>query len=243
MLEVIKAQCYRLVRWDLSCSRVSVFWRVLQEYPNAASIGWFHEHFSASFSVDMCRAAVGHPRLLQVLRGLQPPCPWDSSVSQQALTQVRAQTLAWLLSQDPPCPMELDHARRCPLTVVESGHVATLQRIWPVGASPQEMFERAARGGHMDMLRLLLEREREKLHSSIQPAWLMTNTLRSSWGIRQSSLQPGMITWMLWSFCGLADGRSSCLWIYQLSRDGAWSSWPKLVMWSDFRTNTVPRNS
>lgn len=45
-----------------------------------------------------------------------------------------------------------------PLTVVESGHVATLQQTWPVHQRAQLMFERAARGGHMDMLRYLLDK-------------------------------------------------------------------------------------
>lgn len=54
--------------------------------------------------------------------------------------------------------MELHHARMFPLTVVEAGHVATLQQIWPVDQQPQDMFKRAARGGHMGMLRFLLDK-------------------------------------------------------------------------------------
>lgn len=133
-----------------------------------ASIRWLHQHFPACFTVDLCRAAVSHLHLLKALRHLQPPCPWDSSVSRHALGLRLPRILTWLLNQDPPCPMELAHARRYPLAVAGSGHVATMQQIWPVDGEPQMMIDEAARHGHVDMLRFLLDKHpRELNHSTI----------------------------------------------------------------------------
>ena len=62
--------------------------------------------------VKPCRSAAerGNLKLLQALRGLQPPCPWDSSVSQAALHCPHPQVLQWMLDQVPPCPISLQDA-------------------------------------------------------------------------------------------------------------------------------------
>ena len=61
--------------------------------------------------------------------------------------------LRWILHQDPSGPINLQAARANPLVVVASGHVVTLQRIWPVAASLQEIYETACQPGELGMLR------------------------------------------------------------------------------------------
>ena len=128
---------------------------------NAASIAWLHQHRPACFGVKTCKAAAqrGKLELLQILRDLQPPCPWNSSVSRAALHGANPQVLQWMLLEVPPCPIDLQDARAVPLMVIASGHLPLLQQIWPVAERPQAMYQEVARHGHLDMLRWLVDQQ------------------------------------------------------------------------------------
>lgn len=131
---------------------------------NAASIAWLHHECPACFNVKRCRLAAeqGNLALLQILRGLQPPCPWDSTVSRAALSGSNPEVLNWMLNAVPPCPINFFDACARPLKVIASGHLPLLDDIWPVELSPQQVYEKVARHGHMHMLQWLLDEQLEE---------------------------------------------------------------------------------
>jgi hypothetical protein len=49
-------------------------------------------------------AAAGNLEMLVVLRELEPPCPWDSTVFDAAARRGYMGILQWMRAMDPPCP-------------------------------------------------------------------------------------------------------------------------------------------
>ena len=126
---------------------------------NATSIPWLCQTYPAHVSPELCQQAAELKNLeqLQILRGLQPPCPWDASTSESALEWRTdgVPMLRWILHQDDPCPVDLSDARLYPCIIAASGHVQLMQQIWPVRARPQQLFRTAAAHGQLDMLKWL----------------------------------------------------------------------------------------
>lgn len=142
-------------------ARAGLDFECIIDTANAASIAWLRQHRPACFGVETCKAAAqqGNLELLQILRSLQPPCPWDSSVSRAAWRGANPQVLQWMLSEVPNCPIDLQDVRSVPLMVIASGHLPLLQQIWPVEERPQAMYQEAARHGHLDMLKWLIDQQ------------------------------------------------------------------------------------
>ena len=109
--------------------------------------------------VDLMRLAAKHGPLasVQVLRGLNPPCPWDESTCAGAARNshlARGPVLQWLRSQDPPCPWNEETCT----AAAQNGHLPVLQ--WVRSQDPpcpwnEKTCERAASVGHLPVLQWL----------------------------------------------------------------------------------------
>jgi hypothetical protein len=44
--------------------------------------------------------------VLRLLRAVDPPCSWNTSTCRAAVDCGKLSTLSWLLTQDPPCPID-----------------------------------------------------------------------------------------------------------------------------------------
>ena len=52
-------------------------------------------------------ATSGNLKMLQWLRGQEPPCPWDAYTCQKAAAAGHLEVLKWLRSQEPPYPWDV----------------------------------------------------------------------------------------------------------------------------------------
>ena len=146
------------------CSPVAAqsFFLRLLDTNNSRSIAWLFQEYPARFGSMLCTRAADNEDLeqLQILRSLQPPCPWGESVFMAAKQWCHVPMLQWMLNATPPFEdVPVDEAKADPLTIVATGHVETMQLIWPVKASPQQMYEAAAQYGQLRMLKWLHEQQ------------------------------------------------------------------------------------
>ena len=94
----------------------------------------------------------GHLEALKYLRGLDPPCPWNSLTFSWAAEGGHLEILKWARSQDPPCPWDWETCMKA----AYKGHLDVLK--WLRSQDPpcpwnERTCSWAAEGGHLDVLR------------------------------------------------------------------------------------------
>ncbi|WZN62372.1 ANK_REP_REGION domain-containing protein [Chloropicon roscoffensis] len=108
------------------------------------------------FTVDVSDRAArgGHLKALKFLRGLDPPCPWDSRLCGGAAQGGHLEVLKWLRAQKPPCPWSAG-------TCEEAARIGNLDVLkWARDQDPPCPWEErvcaaAAWKGHLDVLKFL----------------------------------------------------------------------------------------
>ncbi len=164
-LSVEAAEHPECVKWLLSGS-VPLF-RSFEEHilPHIARkhdlscLQWFHTNCDMTDEFDDPQLLVvavekGDQPMLEWLRALNPPVPWDISVCEVAASRGNISMLAWLRGQQPPCPWGESVAS----AAAACGKLATLQWLraqespcpWSAAACTA-----AARSGRLDILRWL----------------------------------------------------------------------------------------
>ena len=121
------------------------------------------------FTRAACGGAAKGGRLeaLKVLRGLDPPCPWDEWTCSGAAKGGHLEVLKWLRSQDPPCPWDEE---TCAGAAME-GHLEVLE--WardqdpPCPWSRSKCRRRASKYGHQHVVDWIDQQEDESDVSDI----------------------------------------------------------------------------
>ena len=108
------------------------------------------------FDEGACDGAArgGHLEALKWLRGLDPPCRWNSETCELAAKGGSLEALKWLRDQDPPCPW---YEATCSCAA-EGGHLDVLK--WARSQDPPCPWNKwtcsgAAREGHLAILKWL----------------------------------------------------------------------------------------
>ena len=112
------------------------------------------------FDERACAGAAqgGHLEALKLLRGLDPPCPWDwgacVTTSAAAAGGGHLELLKWARSQDPPCPWNVSTSA----AAAGGGHLKALKFLR--GLDPpcpwsEWTCSAAAEGGHLEVLKFL----------------------------------------------------------------------------------------
>ena len=97
-------------------------------------------------------ARAGRLEALKFLRGLDPPCSWNSTTCNYAAQGGHLEVLKWLRDQDPPCPWDWTTSSHA----AEGGRLEVLK--WLRAQEPPchwdwMTFSYAAKGGHLDVLK------------------------------------------------------------------------------------------
>ena len=122
------------------------------------ALEWLRAHdYPYTMKCPRYAAARGNFQLLKWMRDQEHPWPWDSSICSAAATQ--PVILEWLRSQQPPCPWDTQAARKCAAASVRAGDAGWLRRLGlPISDMPELCIE-AARQGHLQLLKWLLQQQ------------------------------------------------------------------------------------
>ena len=93
---------------------------------------------------------------MQVLRVLDPPCPWNKQTCARAAEGGHLEMLQWMRAQTPPCPW---NEATC-WNAAEGGYLEVLQ--WVRAQTPpcpwnKETCMNAAEGGHLELLKWAID--------------------------------------------------------------------------------------
>ncbi|KAK9818856.1 hypothetical protein WJX74_001482 [Apatococcus lobatus] len=126
-------------------------------YERRHVLAWFQTQGHASVLGCLCAAKHGNLHMLKLLRGRDPPWPWDSSVCEAASRQPKV--LHWLLTQEPPCPMTAEDTAKCCKALGGTGDVDLIKKLnLPIQDMP-DLLVGAAKYGCLGLLKWLVQQQ------------------------------------------------------------------------------------